>query len=306
MLRSPTAETLRDGRRGPAIAGAIPQVAVTGDALIDLLDGREPLRFVLTWDGPAAPLARELRARLRGDVIRRDWCDVAELRALTSPEIELRVLPGERADAWAGPPANVLGLRQISVGAWSDAVLTVRAARLTLDGEIDDPSGDLAARRVRLCDPSGFHRRPEALLHLVRLGSRPGWTIEPETLAAARAARATGALTTAPVAHLGAAFELLAAAPEAVAGLVLLQSLAPQVPFADGVEVDERRLREAVAAAPPPAGKRAAEPPLAGERAALLLQALLPQPNRDRVAAFLRGARLVEPYRYVSFENDWA
>ncbi len=50
--------------------------------------------------------------------------------------------------------------------------------------------------------------------------------------------------------HLGDALDLLAAAPELPQALTLLQQLAPAVPLADGVEVDEPRLRAAAAAAP--------------------------------------------------------
>lgn len=285
VLRSPRTETYRNGRRGPSMASAIEQVAITGDGLVDVLDGREPLRFSVTWPGAAAPLARELRARLRGDVIRDDWGDVAELRTTTPPELAVRVLPGEAADARPDSLPTERG-QAVTIGRWSDPVLTARAARLTLDGRIDDPSGDLAARRVRLRDPDGFRRRPEALLQLARLGSRPGWTIEPETLAAARAARAAGALATAPVVHLGAAFELLVAAPELVAAITLLHELAPEVPLAAGVEVDEQRLR-AAAATPD------------RQRAVAVLRALAPGATRGRLAAFLLGARLYEPYRVV-------
>lgn len=275
VLRSPTAETNRDGRRGPSLDGAIPEVALTGDALADLLDGRAPLRFDLTWPGAAAQLARELRARLRGDVVRRGWGGVVELTARVEPALVVRVLSGAGADVADGARAGGAG----DGGRWTDPVLTVRAARLMLDGRLDDPHGDLAARRVRLRDADGFRRRPEVLLHLARLASRPGWAVEPATLAAARAARAAGALTTAPVVHLGAAFELLLATPELVEGLTLLRELAPSVPLADGVEVDERRLR-AAAAAPD------------GECAEAVVRALAPGASRRRIASFLAGARL--------------
>jgi len=320
-LRSPTAETLRDGRRGPAFAGAIPGVALAGDALIDLLDGREPFRFVVTWPGAAAPLARELRARLRGDVARRGWGGVVELTVRTGPALVVRVVPGEAAasadgaagaraaadaaaasadgaegarpaaDAAAASADGAAGARAAAdaaaasadgaaaCGRWSVPVLTVRAARLTLDGRLDDPAGDLAARRLRLIEPDGFRRRPEALLHLARLGCRPGWTIEPETLAAARAARAAGALAAAPVVHLGDALRPLLAAPEAVAALTLLHELAPRIPLADGVEVDEARLRAALAAP-------------ADARVEAVLRALAPDASRRRIASFIAGARL--------------
>ncbi len=284
VLRAPRAETNRTGRRGPSFAGEIEAVAITGDALVDVLDGREPLRFELTWPGAAAPLARELRARLRGQAIRRDWHGVAELRALDGEPLHVRLRPG--GGAASGPPPDGSERAQVAA-AWTDPVLTARAARLTLDGALEDPSGDLAARRVRLLDPDGFRRRPAALLHVARLGSRPGWTIEPETLAAARAARAAGALAEAPVVHLGDAFQLLVAAPELVAALTLLQRLAPEVPLADGVEIDEQRLH-AAAAAP------------AGERAVAVLRALAPGATRTRIAAFLLGGRLYEPYRDLS------
>lgn len=265
VLREPWAETRRRGRRGPTMAGAIEGVALTGDALPDLLDRREPLRFELTWPGEVAALAQELRARLHGDVVRRAWHDVVELRSADSTPLVVRVRPG-------GAAAD---------GPWSDPVLTARAARLGLDGRLDDPGGDLAARRVRLVDPDGLTRRPEALLHLARLGSRPGWTIAAETLAAAQEARLVGAPASAPVAHAGAALADLLAAPEAVAALELLQRLAPDVALADGVEVDGERLRSALDA--PPA-----------ERLDAVLHALAPSAGERRIRDFRTGARLRE------------
>lgn len=263
VLNDPSAEVRREGRRGPRLAGAIEGVAVTGDALADLVDGRTPDQIDLTWPGEPATLADELRRRLRGDVIRRAWHDVVELRCDTSPPLVVRVVAG---GAGAGDP-------------WSDPVLTARAGRLGLDGRLDDPAGDLARRHVRLTDAEAFRRCPEAVLHLARLASRPRWTIEPATLVTARDARRSGAPATAPVVRLGVALSALLASREAIAALGLLRDLAPDVPLADGVEVDEARLRTAFDA--PPSGRLDA-----------VLRALAPTASTRRLHDFRAGARL--------------
>lgn len=264
LLSDPKAEPRRRGRRRPPeLPGAIPGVAVTGDALADLVDGRMPGRIDLTWPGEAAALAEELRRRLSGNVRRRIWHDVVELRADASPPLTLRVVPRGRC---ADSP-------------WSDPVLTVRSARLGLDGRLDDPTGDLLRRHVRLADADGFRRRPEAVVHLARLGARPDWTIEPATLAAARDARRCGAPATAPVVHVGDALRTLLACQEQVPALALLRDLAPEIPLADGVEVDEDRLRVAFGA------------PRA-ERLDAVLRALAPTASRTRIESFRAGARL--------------
>lgn len=263
VLDDPAAEARRQGRRGPRLAGAIEGVAVTGDALADLIDGRTPTQFDLTWPGEPATLADELRRRLRGDVIRRAWHDVVELRTADGPPLVLRVVPNERdADDRRG-----------------DRVLTVRSARLRLDGQLDDPARDLARRRVRLLDADGFRRRPDVVMHLARLGSRPNWTIEPATLAAAQEARRSGAPATAPVVDVGAALSTVLAAPEAVAALELLRDLAPGVPLADGVEVDAERLRAAFDTA-------------SADRLDAVLRALAPTASARRLHDFRTGARL--------------
>ncbi|MDO8212867.1 hypothetical protein [Conexibacter sp. CPCC 206217] len=263
VASDPRAETGRTGRRAPAMAGAIEGVAVIGDALPDLVDGRTPARIELTWPGEPAELAQKLRRRLGGDLRRRAWHDLIELRAVDGSLQTLRVIPHGRG---AG-------------GAWSDPVLTVRAAKLGLDGRIEDPTGDLARRCVRLVDPDGFRRRPEAVVHLARLGARPNWTIEPATLAAACEIRRDGAPATAPVVHVGAALATLLVCAEPIAALELLQQLAPDVPLADGVEVDGERLRAAFAA--PPA-----------TRVDAVLRALAPGASRHRIVAFRAGAGL--------------
>src|SRR5262245_37969884 len=59
---------------------------------------------------------------------------------------------------------------------------------------IEDPTGglgDLRARRVRLCGPRAFEDDPVRTLRAARLAVQPGWTLDPETESAARAAIAS-------------------------------------------------------------------------------------------------------------------
>jgi hypothetical protein len=266
LLRDPRADVRRGGRRAPQIGGALPGAAVTADALVDLAIGRVPPRVDVAVSLPPLDLADEVRRRVRGFVVVRSMLGAVELRApATEPApfwVRLLPLPGV---ARAEP--------------LTDPALTVRAARLGLDGELFDSDGDLAAGRLRLTDADALERRPEALLHLARLAVRPGTEVDGSTLAAAVAARRSGAPRTARLAHLGPALADLLAAPDAPEALSWLQELAPELPLAERVRVDLEALRQA-AAAP------------AASRTEALLRALAPGATRRTLESFIRGTHL--------------
>lgn len=263
-LASPSAETHRAGRRAPRFEAAIPGVAFVGDTVIDAVAGRPVDRLVISWPGDPSELADELRRRMRGNVATKRRYSAVQLHASEDPAVDVLIVPPPDA-AQDGP--------------LTDPVLSVRAARLLLDGTVRDGSGDLAARRLRLMNPEGFRRRPEALLHLARLAAREGWTVEPATYEAAVRARAEGAPGTAPVHHLGFAAAPLLASPEAPGALRFLQDLRPDAPLAPGIAVDDERLRSAMNA------------PQA-ERVDALLRALAPDASQRRIRDFRAGARI--------------
>ncbi|WP_210495621.1 hypothetical protein [Patulibacter sp. SYSU D01012] len=230
LLQGPAAE--RASSRS-AFSGALPGVAVTGEALVALRDGRTPAVVDLRWEGAPRELVRELGRRARGGASHR--------RAQGAVGLVLDAPPAVAVRAHPAAPAPGRGVR-------ADPALTVLTAALPLAGPVDDPGGDLAARRVRLADPAVLDRRPEAVLDLARLAVRPGWSLTPDAAAALRAARADGAPATARTTALGVPLADLFDAPadEAVRALELLRDLAPDVPLGPGVVVDVAALRTAL------------------------------------------------------------
>jgi hypothetical protein len=264
-LIDPDAEGKAARKRGPRIDGPIPGAAFTGDTLADLRCGRPPTRIDVCSALAPDELASELKARMRVDGNVRTLLGAVVLpTGIGGVEVRAVPMPG------AAPARRPL----------QEPALTARAATLTIDGDLHDPSGDLAAGRLRLIDPDVLGRRPEALVVLARLAARPELTVTDETSTAAIAARRAGAPGRAPRAHIGPHLRDLFAAPEVAEALTWLEGLAPDVPLADGVSVDADRIAAAIAREP-------------YRRTHAILRALAPDAKNERLVAFARGAKLV-------------
>jgi hypothetical protein len=263
------AEHERAEKRGPSIEGPIPGVAITCDALVDLASGRRPSRFDLDAVGSGVELARELRRRAHGDIASTRVHDTTELRSKAGADRALWIR--------ALPPQRIGGADPLA-----DRLLTIRAARLRFDGWLEDPGGALSSGRLELTDDDALKRRPEGLLLLARLAIRDGFTLTPETREAAVAARRSGALADARLAHLGGPLADLLVQPDFVEAFEWLYALAPEVPLADGVVID-------------PAALRASSEQAAGPRRVLaILRALAPDATRHRVETFAAGTRVLD------------
>ena len=124
----------------------------------------------------------------------------------------------------------------------TEPVLTMRAAQLSLDGDVRDPTGDLeAGRLLRLTDDEALDRQPEGLIVLTRLPARFELEVTESTLASAIAARRGGAPRRRRTLHIGVVLRDLLDCPEAADALAWLEDLAPDVPLHEGVKVDAVR-----------------------------------------------------------------
>jgi hypothetical protein len=266
VLTDPAADARRSGRRAPRIDGPIPGAAVTADTLVELASGRVPARVDVVADGPPRETADELRRRVRGQLQVNERHGAVDVRAPDTEaqpfHVRLVPRPGTVAD-----------------GPFADPVLRLRGARLHLDGALDDPDGDLAARRVRLTAPDALERHPEAVLHLARLAVRPGFELDAGAHEAAVALRRAGAPANTPLSHLGFPLADLLASPELPEALAWLEELAPERPLAEGVVVDAEALRRAAAIR-------------GDERTDALLRALAPGVSPHTLESFKAGTHL--------------
>jgi len=266
-LADPDAEGKSARVRGPQLRGAIPGAAVTSDTLVELGAGMVPRRVDVVSALPAHELAREIKRRTKADASVRAFQGCAELKSHFNAkrDIYLRALP---------QPGRGLVQQPLI-----EPMLTVRAARLSLGGDLHDPAGDLRAGRLRLTDDEALTRRPEGLIVLARLAARPGLEATEATLACAIAARRAGAPGRAPNGHIGVALRDLFDSPDAAGALAWLEALAPDVPLHEGVRVDAAAVR----AAPAEPGYR---------RNDAILRAISPGVTEKRRQAFAAGARI--------------
>jgi tRNA nucleotidyltransferase (CCA-adding enzyme) len=228
----------------------------------DLLLGAAVVDVDLAVEGDGPRTARELAARLGGDVIPHERFGTATVRA-GALQFDLAAT---RAEAYPQPgalpvvrPAGLLedlGRRDFGINAL--------AAALQGDelGHLHDPHGgcaDLDARAVRILHDRSFVDDPTRLLRAVRYEVRLDFTMDEPTEELAREAARRGALTTVSGARVrDELLDLLGehAAPRAVTRLVelgLLKSLG------GGLNGDA----ELVASAKLGAAETGAHPPLA-------------------------------------------
>jgi poly(A) polymerase len=101
--------------------------------------------------------------------------------------------------AWEGPQIDVADFRASDLdGDLRGRDFTVNALAVGVvplvragEAEVEDPTGgraDIEARMVRLCSPRSLEDDPVRVLRAARLGTEPGWRLDPGLEAAARGA----------------------------------------------------------------------------------------------------------------------
>jgi len=182
----------------PALAGLDPCFLV-GGAVRDLLLGAESVDVDIAVEGDAEAVARQLAARLGGEVRAHERFGTATVKArglavdLAGTRRETYPSPGALPEVEPAGLAEDLGRRDFTINAI--------ALGLTGDqlGTVHDPHGgrdDLIAELVRVLHPNSFADDPTRLLRAVRYSARLGFALEPETERVGRAAVAAGAVST--------------------------------------------------------------------------------------------------------------
>lgn len=182
----------------PALAGLDPCFLV-GGAVRDLLLGAESVDVDIAVEGDAEAVARQLAARLGGEVRAHERFGTATVTArglavdLAGTRREAYPSPGALPEVEPAELAEDLGRRDFTINAI--------ALGLTGDelGTVHDPYGgrdDLIAEVVRVLHPNSFSDDPTRLLRAVRYAARFGFALEPETERLARAAIDAGAVAT--------------------------------------------------------------------------------------------------------------
>jgi tRNA nucleotidyltransferase (CCA-adding enzyme) len=182
----------------PALAG-LPPVYLVGGAVRDVLLGQPAVDIDLAVEGDGPRTARELAARLSGDVIPHDrfgtatvrtgglTFDIAATRTETYPE------PGALPVVAPAGLAEDLGRRDFAINAIAAALQGDQLGRL------HDPHGgcdDLAGRTVRILHDRSFIDDPTRLLRAVRYEVRLDFRIDEPTEELAREAVRRKALGT--------------------------------------------------------------------------------------------------------------
>jgi poly(A) polymerase len=150
---------------------------LVGGAVRDRLLGRATADFDVTVPGPAEPVARALGRAARGVAF-----------ALSEDFGAWRVVAHDRTWQLDLLPLDGGGLEEDL--ARRDLTVNAIAAPLAGEGYVDPFGGleDLAARRLRMVRDDAFARDPLRTLRLARLACELGFTAEPATVEAARAA----------------------------------------------------------------------------------------------------------------------
>jgi putative nucleotidyltransferase with HDIG domain len=206
----------------PPMAGELPLLTlreqgvdgyVVGGAVRDHLLGRPTADFDVAVAGEPERIARGLGRATRGHAFELSegfgaWRVIARDRTW-----QLDVLPLHEGSIEAD-----LAQRDLTINAMAESLR---------GGELVDPfagRGDLAAGRLRMVSKTAFAADPLRVLRLARLGCELGFAVDDATAAAARVA-ASGLETVAPE-RVFAELKRIVAAPEALAGLDLLDELA--------------------------------------------------------------------------------
>ena len=182
----------------PALEG-LPPLFLVGGAVRDLLRGEPAVDLDLAVEGDARSVARELAARLSGQLREHGRFGTATVRVgelafdVATTRRERYERPGALPVVEPAPLMDDLGRRDFSVNAM--------AAGLTGEdlGHLYDPHGgldDLDRGLVRVLHERSFLDDPTRLLRAVRYEARLGFAMEPETERLARAALEDGALGT--------------------------------------------------------------------------------------------------------------
>jgi len=168
-------------------------VALVGGVVRDALLDRAPTTDVdVVVEGPAIPVARRLAERTGAALTTHDRFGTAVVRMGDGRHLDLVTA---RRETYAHPGA----LPTVTPGTLADDLarrdFTVNAMAYTLDGPspntVVDPHGgrdDLARRRIRILHDASFVDDPSRLLRAVRYAARLGFTLDPGTERAARAA----------------------------------------------------------------------------------------------------------------------
>jgi tRNA nucleotidyltransferase (CCA-adding enzyme) len=221
----------------------VPGVHLVGGAVRDLLMGGQPLDLDLVVEGDAAALAR----RLGGDVRIHDRFGTSTVTLDGFPYDIARA----RRETYARPGA----LPDVTPASLAEDLLrrdfTVNAAAIALDGERPGELSaaphtleDLEQRRMRVLHDDSFRDDPTRLLRLVRYASRLRFEIEVHTLALARAAVRSEALSTVSGARVGTELRLLVREPDPLAALQMLHDLALDRAIHPGFGLSDRELAE--------------------------------------------------------------
>ena len=182
----------------PALAG-LPPVYLVGGAVRDLLLGEAVVDVDLAVEGDGPRTARELAARLKGDVVPHERFGTATVRAgtltfdIAATRSETYEEPGALPVVRPAGLSADLGRRDFAINAM--------AAALQGDelGHLQDPHGgcaDLDARVVRVLHDRSFIDDPTRLLRAVRYEVRLDFAIDEPTEELAREAARRKALAT--------------------------------------------------------------------------------------------------------------
>ena len=183
----------------PALDEA-PPCFLVGGAVRDLLLGRQPVDIDIAVEGDAEAVAQRLAEVLGGDVKAHERFGTATVSA---GGIDAVNLARTRRETYPSPGA----LPEVEpAGLAEDLVrrdFTVNAIALALNGDdagvLSDPHDgrqDLRGGLIRILHPASFSDDPTRLLRAARYAARLGFKLDAETDRRARAAAASGALTT--------------------------------------------------------------------------------------------------------------
>jgi tRNA nucleotidyltransferase (CCA-adding enzyme) len=184
----------------PAIqqaAEAHAEVCLVGGAVRDLLLKAPHLDIDLAVEGDSLRFARELASGLGGEVVVHERFQTASVRA-ERPDVTVDVAatrtesyptPGALPQVDAADLEQDLSRRDFTINAMA---ASLKRADL---GRLHDPFAGLSDLRtglIRVLHEHSFSDDPTRLLRALRYAARLGFEIEPQTLAMARAACASG------------------------------------------------------------------------------------------------------------------
>lgn len=250
-----------------ALAGERGGIELVGGAVRDLVLGVRPRELDAIVRADVESCARELAARLGGDVTIHERFGTALVSAaeasvdLATVRSESYAQPGALPSVAQGTPEQDLRRRDFTVNAIALGLAGSRAGELRA---ADHALEDLRDRRLRVLHDRSFLDDPTRILRMVRYAIRLGFSIDPHTDELAAEALAAGALKTVSGPRLGAELRLAIAEPRAVAVLGELDRRGVFSAWERGVCFDEHVVGVALEVLPED-----------GSRSVLLVAALL-------------------------------